>query len=160
MANSLLYMSFTGVDGSDKAPGDISNAPAGGKWIALTGCSLAAEGKGSHKSGTTVLDMAPITVTKTLDSASVPLLDAFLRNTSTSSVVITHVRVEDGSTGPAEYLRYELTNAQILEFAQEGGDDTPTERITMFFGAIEITSWDYDQADQATPASTMIMNEV
>ena len=159
MANSQLYMSFAGVDGSASVPGDVSNAPAGGAWIALTGCALTSEGKGSHTSGTTALELAPLQVSKLADAATVPLMDAFLRNKPVSNIVITHIRVADGR-GYDEYLRYELSDAQIVSFAHDGDDGTPNERLTIVFGKIEITSWDFDHASQSAPTTAMIANEV
>lgn len=160
MANSSIYMSFEGVDGSATVPEGISNAPAGGKWIGLTSCTLSGNNRGSFTGAVTALEGVPIVVTKLMDSASVLLLDAFLRNRPAKSVVISHARVNDGGTGVTEFLRYELTKAQIIEFGHVGGDGPPTERLAIFYGSLEITSWDYDQTSQQAPASVVIENQV
>ncbi len=160
MADSSIFMSFEGVDGSATGAEGISNSPAGAKWIALSSCSLSGNNRGGYGAEKTAVAVEPIVVTKLMDSASVLLFGAFINNKPSKNVVITHVRVSDPGEGGKEYLRYELTDAQIVEFRHEGSDGPPVETLAVTFGNIEITSWDYDKTSQAAPAMISISNEV
>ncbi len=98
----------------------------------------------SRETGTP--SMSEITVTKKMDHATGPLLDASLRST-TAAVTLSFIRTENNK--PVVYLQVDLEAVLIsgVSIASEG--DVPKESISLSYTKIEITPYITNKDNQS-----------
>ena len=79
-----------------------------------------------------------LTITKYLDLASCPLIDACNRGHNFKEIKLTVARNDDKALLP--YLSYKLENAIISSVSLSGGGDRPMETLTLNYSKI---TWDF-----------------
>ncbi|GJG86578.1 hypothetical protein tb265_17590 [Gemmatimonadetes bacterium T265] len=138
------YMKIQGIDGEATAKGME-------KQVALQSFSWGASNPTNHNPGTTGLAASRVTVSsfsclKQTDKTSAPLFLACCKGTHIPEIDVT-MRKAAGDAGQAPFLVYKFKNC-LVESVQwagsSGGDDTPTESVSIAFDEVEIT---YSQQD-------------
>jgi type VI protein secretion system component Hcp len=158
--NSAIFMCFGDVRGDAPTPGDISKAPASGGWMQLHSVDFGAhvnygQRTATHKEGS---DATPIRITKDTDSSSTGMLRNALLGEHDKGVAIVFLRTGDGQA-PQEYLRLELVNAGITDFAIEGGaEERSTETYAISFAEITVIGWVHDGSARGAQTVAIIQN--
>lgn len=146
-----IYMCYGSIRGEAEVPPGVSRLPASGGWMKLTSCSLTAAINYATQSSVQLqssADAPPALVTKLSDASSTGLFRESLLGTSSQPVVIIFVRT--GTDGPQEYMRFELEECGIMDFAVESGaDERATEKFAITFNRLTVISWDYNSRGEA-----------
>ncbi len=149
---SSVYMSYGSIRGEAEVPGQVDRKPAAGGWMYLTSCSLSAAANYGQRYGAQAQgggEVTPVLISKITDASSTGMFrEAILGNTN-QNAVITFLRT--GADGPKEYMRVELQNCGIVDFAiDSGGDERGTETFAITYGRMTFISWAYDAGGSPT----------
>jgi len=135
---SNIFMRIAGVNGESQ---DQDHKD----WIDVASFQQAhaappLETSGSTRLGPVVFEN--LVVVKPLDKASPRLAEAVCKGTVFPEVEIHVTGTYDGSTRPAGYLRYRLTNVLVVSYnirASGQSDSPPMEEVTFNFAEITVT---------------------
>lgn len=136
----MSFDTFVKVDGIE---GESTDSKHSG-WIEAinfsAGASQAVSNTASSAGGATAerTDIKPFTFTKQVDSSSPKLFQACAAGTHLDKITIALHRA--GGDEKIKFLEYELSNCIISDVTTNGGgEDFPTESISINFGKIRIT---------------------
>lgn len=155
----MAFDTFLLIDDGKKVPGESTAAgltPATG-WMEIYSFSWGASNPTTVGSGTTGLSAGKVSISsfnimKKTDTASCPLFQACCagQHYPTAKVVM---RKATGTSGAQQiFLEYDFTDIMIESVqwsGSSGGDDTPTESVSIAFAKVAIT---YKKQDEATGA--------
>jgi len=134
-----IYMNYL-VGGANAITGDVT-AQGYQNWIELASFQWgvgrgvgSAQGSGGNREASTP-SVSEITVTKTEDQSTGPLLQEAFNGLGSSIVTITFVRT--GSPAVA-FLSYILQNVMLSGYSCSSGGDAPSESVSLNFTQIEI----------------------
>jgi len=132
-----IYMNYS-VDGN-AIQGDVTTQGYT-NWIELHSFQWgvgrgvgSAQGAGGNREASTA-SVSEISVTKTEDQSTGPLLKEAYNGVGSSTVTITFVRT---GTPPVAYLSYILTNVMLSGYSCSSGGDAPSESLSLNFTKIE-----------------------
>jgi type VI secretion system secreted protein Hcp len=114
-------------------------------WIGVKSVAFGIENPitiGSATSGAGVgkAKLDQLEITKAVDSASPLLFSAVGLGVHFPTVTLA-IRKAGGTTAPTDYLIYTFAMVFVSEvsWSAESGDDTPTEKVTLVYGAMSIS---------------------
>lgn len=132
-----VYLKLDGIEGEATAKGFEKQI---GIFSMSWGCS-AATTVGSTKGGISAskVSISSFNMMKQLDSSSVPLFQACCKGAHISEAVLTFRK----QTGDAQegFLIYKLSDVMVESLqtsGSSGGDDTPTESLSLAFAKMEV----------------------
>jgi type VI secretion system secreted protein Hcp len=106
-----------------------------------------AQGAGGNREASTA-SVSEITVAKTQDQSTGPLLKEAYNGIGSSIVTITFVRT---GTPPVAFLSYILTNVMLSGYSASSGGDAPNESLSLNFTKIETDVTATDSSGNALP---------
>jgi len=160
----MAYDAFVVVTGDPKVEGETTDkAFAGKKAFEIYSFSLVASNPSTIGSGTSgasagKVSLSSFNLMKKTDTASPALFKACCAGATFDKVEV-FLRKAGGTAGRESYLNYvfeEVFVDSIQWSGSSGGDDTPTESVSLSYGKITI---DYKpQKDKGTLGSSVIAN--
>lgn len=159
-SGEAIYMCFGSVAGEAKTALQIPTSPASGGWIALTSCSYGASVSRPQLTSAQVDfegEAAPVKVTKQTDAASIGLLRQALMGGFDQPAVIVFVRTNQGAA--TEYMRIEMEQCGITDFAMAGGEDRQTESYEIRCSRMSITAWRFSGTTRGAQSVVTFLNE-
>lgn len=156
---SSIYMCYGTIRGEAEVPGKVRKQPAGGGWMKLTNCTLAASMTMGQRFSLSVeggADVTPIQITKTTDASSTGMFREALLGKADQPAVIIFVRT--GPAGPSEYMRFELENCGLVDFSiASGGEERAIESFAISYGRMTVISMVYDSPGTPTAAGMAVV---
>ncbi len=142
-AAQSMFLEISGV------PGEVTTPAAFVNQINV----LAVSWGGSKSCGP--LNLQDVSLTKSVDKASTPLLAAMRDATVYPTATLRFVRSDGGV-----YTIYQLTNASVTSISTggSGGEDRNTENVTLTFSQMQITYTFFDGSGKpgATTSATVV----
>ena len=127
-----IFLQFDGVTGPP-SPDHAMHAPLlSFQWGASRASSISGGAREFHPPS-----VSDITVTKTTDKYSVPLMTQSLMGDGSANAVIYFTKASaDGRA--LDYLEFDLQNVLVSSFSMSSGGDRPTESISLNFTKVTI----------------------
>lgn len=144
---SSIFLSFDGVTGEMRLPPD-SVVPGPGKdWTQLLSMHMSADvnamGRNLGKAAARIDfggNAPPIRIAKETNAATVALMREFLSPTVRRNAAIVFVRTDQEA--PTEYMRFELTDCDIVAFDMTGsGEDRAVEELGLLYRKLTIITF-------------------
>ena len=143
-ADAAIYVKIPGV------PGDATIDVPGyddGTWFVADSFSFGVEREmkeSGEKAGTADInigigELQPVSISKSMDSASAKLAQFAINGNSLGTAEIDFVEIggSDSSDRPLVYLKYKLDRAFIKSWSTSGdADDRPTEEVAFYYNKI------------------------
>lgn len=139
-ADAAIYVKIPGI------PGDAtSEGYNNGEWFVADSFSFGVERelkKSSGKGGTADInigigELQDVTISKSLDSASVLLAQYAINGNSCGAAEIDFVEVAGETEAPVAYLKYKLDRCFVKSWNTSGdADDRPTEEVAFYYNKI------------------------
>jgi type VI secretion system secreted protein Hcp len=143
-----MFMNFpqpaVALGGNITIKGEVQD-PAHLNWVSVKSVAFGIEnpiiiGSISGGAGTGKAKLDQLEITKAVDSAS-PLLFSAVGLGAHFPTVTLAIRKAGGTTAPQDYLIYTFAMVFVSEvsWSAENGDDIPTEKVTLIYGAMSIS---------------------
>jgi len=140
----MAFDTFLKFDEASKIEGE-STAKGFAKQIEIFSFSWGASNPTTIGSGATGLAAGKVSISsfnvmKKTDKASAPLFNACCSGKHIETVVVT-MRKAGGDAGQQPFLKYTFSNVMVESIqwsGSSGGDDTPTESVSLAFGKVAI----------------------
>jgi type VI secretion system secreted protein Hcp len=137
-----IYIEWEGIKGNVTADGYKDHLSVNSFSFGV-GRGITMETGNCANREATAPSCSEITMTKMMDSSCTSI---FLEATSASEGKTVKIKfVQTGTDKVTEYLTYTLTNCMVSGYSiSAGGDDTPTESISLSYTAIEVKYLNFD----------------
>lgn len=139
------YIKLDGFTGDSRAKGMEGQMEIYSfSWGASNPVSAASSGGAASSAGR--VSVSSFNIMKKLDTASALLFQSCCTGKQIAKGTVT-MRKAGGEAGQAAFLTYEFTNLFVESIqwsGSSGGDDTPTESVSLHFDKVDITYFQVD----------------
>jgi type VI secretion system secreted protein Hcp len=136
------YVELTGIEGEATAKGFEKKIEIFSfSWGASAPVTI---GSGTGGISASRVSISSFNVMKKTEKSSTKLFQACCGGTHFDSATVTMRKATGAETGQKAFLIYKFTDVMVESIqwsGSSGGDDTPTESVSLSFGKVEVEYW-------------------